>query len=162
MPPRPRELLPQRRHRWLATAGGAGLVPLLPGTAGSLVAVGLALFMPVTQWPSAPLTGALLATLLCQRIARNFPQHGKDGDPSWFVLDEVAGQWLALALVPPRDAISLIIPFILFRIFDMTKPFPLRRLESLPRGWGIVADDLGAGLYALLVGWPLMAWLRPA
>ncbi len=162
MPLAPRELLPRARHRWLATAGGAGLVPLLPGTAGSLVAVGLALLMPATLWPWAPLAGALLATLFCQRIARSFPQRGKEGDPGWFVLDEVAGQWLALALVPPRDALTVLVPFVLFRLFDMTKPFPLRRLETLPRGWGIVADDLGAGLYALLLGWPLLAWLRPA
>ena len=154
-----RELLPNALPRWLATGLGSGLSPIMPGTAGSLVAVGLALVIPSAWWPWAPLGAALLATIACQRLAARFPTEDKRGDPSWFVLDEWAGQWLAMALLPPNSWSAVLVPFVLFRIFDMWKPFPLRSLERIPAGWGIVADDLGAGLYALILSWPVMQWL---
>jgi phosphatidylglycerophosphatase A len=64
-----------------------------------------------------------------------------------------------MVLLPPTTWSAVLVAFVLFRIFDMWKPFPLRSLESLPSGWGIVADDLGAGLYALILSWPVMQWL---
>ncbi len=69
-------------------------------------------------------------------------------DPGFVVVDEVAGQWIAL-LGSRADWRHALLALLLFRLFDITKPFPVRQLESLPRGWGIVFDDLGAGLYAL-------------
>jgi phosphatidylglycerophosphatase A len=71
-------------------------------------------------------------------------------DPSVVVVDEAAGQMLALVAVPLQWK-YLVVSFILFRGFDIFKPFPLRRLERFPAGWGIMLDDLGAGLYAFLV-----------
>ena len=71
-------------------------------------------------------------------------------DPQWIVIDEVAGQLITLIAVPISWK-SLLLGFILFRGFDIVKPPPLRRLEQLPEGAGIVADDVGAGLYALAV-----------
>jgi phosphatidylglycerophosphatase A len=71
-------------------------------------------------------------------------------DPGFVVIDEVAGQLIALLFCPPDWAHALI-ALILFRMFDITKPFPVRSLERLPAGWGIVFDDVGAGLYALIV-----------
>jgi phosphatidylglycerophosphatase A len=71
-------------------------------------------------------------------------------DPQWVVIDEVAGQMITL-IAAPISWKSLLLGFILFRGFDIVKPPPLRRLEQLPEGVGIVVDDVGAGLYALLV-----------
>jgi len=76
-------------------------------------------------------------------------------DPQFVVIDEVAGQWIAL-LGCPIDWRHALISLVLFRLFDMTKPFPVNRLEGLPEGWGIVFDDVAAGLYA----WGIAALLR--
>ena len=76
-------------------------------------------------------------------------------DPGFVVIDEVAGQWIAL-LGCPFDLRHAAIALVLFRLFDITKPFPARQLESLPGGWGIVFDDVAAGLYA----WGIAALLR--
>ena len=76
-------------------------------------------------------------------------------DPQFVVVDEVAGQWIAL-LGCPIEWRHALICFVLFRLFDMTKPPPVRQLENLPEGWGIVFDDVAAGLYA----WGIAALLR--
>ena len=65
-------------------------------------------------------------------------------------MDEVVGQWLALALIDPSRWADWVAAVTLFRIFDIVKPPPLRRLEKLPNGWGVVADDAAAGLYAMM------------
>jgi phosphatidylglycerophosphatase A len=80
------------------------------------------------------------------------------------VLDEVAGQWLALAVVAllrsrPPDQRDLVAAFLLFRLFDVAKPWPIRKLERLPGGWGIVADDLAAALAAGLLVLGVLALL---
>jgi phosphatidylglycerophosphatase A len=77
-------------------------------------------------------------------------------DPGFVVIDEVSGQMIALIAVPVHWK-YLVAGFILFRSFDIVKPFPLRRLESLPGGTGIMMDDVGAGLYALVL---LQIWLH--
>jgi phosphatidylglycerophosphatase A len=79
-------------------------------------------------------------------------------DPQIVVVDEVLGQWLALAPVTVLDWKYLLAAFLLFRLFDIWKPPPVRNLEQLPGGVGIVADDLMAGVYAALVLW-VMGWL---
>jgi phosphatidylglycerophosphatase A len=79
-------------------------------------------------------------------------------DPGFVVVDEVAGQWIAL-LGSQANWRHALLALVLFRIFDITKPFPIRKLEYLPEGWGIVLDDVGAGLYALLVAWLLHHWI---
>ena len=79
-------------------------------------------------------------------------------DPQFVVIDEVAGQWIAL-LFSPVDWRHALIALVLFRLFDITKPFPVRQLESLPEGWGIVFDDVAAGLYALGVASLLRIWI---
>ena len=79
-------------------------------------------------------------------------------DPGFVVIDEVIGQWIAL-LASPADWRHGLIALVLFRLFDITKPFPIRRLERLPGGWGIVFDDVAAGLYALVVASLLRIWI---
>ena len=78
-------------------------------------------------------------------------------DPQFVVIDEVIGQWIAL-LFCPVDWRHALIALVLFRLFDITKPFPVRRLERLPGGWGIVFDDVAAGLYALGIASLLRIW----
>jgi len=133
----------------LATWFGCGLSPVAPGTAGSLAAVIIAYFLP---WP--PLTFALLALAITPvgiwAAGVTEKQVGRP-DPGLVVIDEVAGQWLTLAAVSVINWKSLLMGFLLFRLFDIWKPFPVNRLERLPGGFGIMADDLAAGLYGALV-----------
>jgi phosphatidylglycerophosphatase A len=91
--------------------------------------------------------GVPAATIAARELGRE--------DPQFVVIDEVAGQWIAL-LGCPADWKHGLIALVLFRLFDMTKPPPARQLEDLPGGWGIVFDDVAAGLYA----WGIAALLR--
>jgi phosphatidylglycerophosphatase A len=79
-------------------------------------------------------------------------------DPGRIVVDEVCGQLLALAFLPAAWA-PLAISFVLFRFFDILKPWPIRRLEKLPGGWGIMADDIGAGLAAAALSRLVLLWV---
>lgn len=132
---------------WVASVGGAGTSPWAPGTAGSLVGVALGWVAGRTLSPFwyAAGTAALfgLGVAAATRVERT--AHRKD--PSVVVIDEVVGMLVALFALPLR-AVEVLIAFLCFRIFDIAKPFPLRRLEAQPGGWGIMLDDLVAGLYA--------------
>lgn len=146
-----------KRTLWawtVATFFGAGLGKPGPGTWGSAAAVLLwctyARLVHPTQngLAAALLIGVVLSIALgvpgSTIAARESGRH----DPGFVVVDEVAGQWIAL-LGSPFNWKAAILAFILFRLFDITKPFPVRNLERLPEGWGIVFDDVAAGLYAL-------------
>lgn len=149
--PAPQALIPNSAVRLCATFFGTGLARFAPGTVASVLALALLLPLPESWWPVAPLVLAAEATIGCVLIARRFPPKSSGGDPGWFVLDEAAGLWLACAL-PQKPSIMLaLVAFALFRVGDIFKPPPLRRLERIGGGLGIVADDLGAGLYALLL-----------
>ena len=133
---------------------GAGFGKPGPGTYGSIAAVLLWAAFAFTLHPSThTLTLALLIGIALSLIfgvpaativARESGRH----DPQFVVIDEVAGQWITL-LFCPFDWPHALLALILFRLFDVTKPFPIRRIERLPEGWGIVFDDVAAGLYAL-------------
>jgi phosphatidylglycerophosphatase A len=152
---------------WLiATFFGAGLLKPGPGTYGSIAAVLLwyAGAHALHPSPAALATGtaiaAIAATLIGIPAATIVARESGRKDPGHVVIDEVAGQLIALIGVPldshtwPRAAISLI----LFRLFDILKPPPIRRLESLPAGTGIMLDDVAAGLFALLVAQLIHIW----
>jgi phosphatidylglycerophosphatase A len=98
----------------------------------------------------ATIFAAALVTLVGIPAATRVARASGLKDPQFVVIDEVAGQLIALIAVPLAWK-TFLAGFILFRIFDILKPFPIRRLERLPEGIGIVVDDLGAGLYALLI-----------
>ncbi len=142
--------------RALATWFGCGYSPKGPGTAGSLGA--LAVAWPLRHQP--PWFFALLALLFLApaiwSAGSTALQVGKK-DPQIVVIDEVIGQWIALAGALAYSPASWIVAFLLFRTFDIWKPWPVRQLERLPSGTGIVMDDVMAGLYAALVlylaGW---------
>jgi phosphatidylglycerophosphatase A len=134
-------------HLAIATALGAGRAPFAPGTAGAAVGLALAFLLVLAGGPVAVLVGALVVTVLGFVCAGPAARALGESDPGPVVIDEVAGQMIAVAFVP------LTIPywigaFFLFRVLDVTKPYPAGRLEALPGGSGIMADDLAAGLYA--------------
>ncbi|MGP8174631.1 MAG: phosphatidylglycerophosphatase A [Terracidiphilus sp.] len=138
----------------VATFFGAGFGKPGPGTWGSVAAVLLwaacaKLLHPAPHTLLFVLLAAIALTLVlgvpaATIVTRESGRH----DPGFVVIDEVAGQWIAL-LFSPADWRHALIALILFRLFDITKPFPARQLENLPEGWGIVFDDVAAGLYAL-------------
>lgn len=138
----------------VATFFGVGRMRPGPGTWGSAATVLLWWLMargipPVWQsWTAAAL--ALLVAAIGIRAATMVARAASTRDPQFVVIDEVAGQLIALIAVPVSWK-CLLAGFILFRGFDMVKPPPVRQLERLPEGTGIVADDVGAGLYALAV-----------
>lgn len=133
----------------LSTWFGCGLSPVAPGTAGSAAALAIAYWLP---WP--PLAIALLGLAITPigiwAADVTAKQMGRE-DPGLVVIDEVAGQWLTLAGAATISWKSLLIGFLLFRLFDIWKPFPINRLERLPGGLGIMADDLAAGVCGALV-----------
>jgi phosphatidylglycerophosphatase A len=133
----------------IATAFGSGYSPIAPGTAGSLV--GLALFWPLqlaAPWVQVLvvvvvyLAGVAASTRLALQLGRK--------DPGAAVVDEVVGMWLSLLFLPFTPATAAA-AFLLFRVLDVFKPYPARQLEALPGGWGIMTDDVMAGVYANLL-----------
>ena len=138
----------------VATFFGAGRIKPGPGTWGSLAAVILwacaCLQIPVASHTWAAMVAAAVVTLIGIPAATRAARASGSKDPQFIVIDEVAGQLVALIGVPLGWK-TFLAGFILFRVFDIWKPFPIRQLERLPEGTGIVVDDLGAGLYALAI-----------
>ena len=134
-------------HLAIATGLGAGRAPIAPGTAGAAVGVVVGVGLYAVGGTSAVVVGALVAAIAGFASAGPAARALGEADPGRVVIDEVAGQLVALAFVPP--SVSLwVASFFLFRLFDVLKPFPARQLENLPGGSGIMADDLAAGIYA--------------
>jgi len=125
--------------RFIATAAFSGYSPIAPGTAGSL----LALVLYTIPGIENPLTlGILSAALFFLGVyvsGRMEPVYGKD--PSIVVIDEFVGMWISLLLLPKSIAVG-VAAFLIFRLLDILKPFPVRSSEKLPWGWGIMVDDL--------------------
>lgn len=153
---------------------GVGYSPIAPGTVGSMVGVGL--YLAIWSWLyrvlesnaargrlsllyiftpqlAVMLLVILLVTLAGIWAASRVEKASKKKDPSIVVIDEVAGQMIALLSGPfwIQTWWSILSAFILFRAFDIWKPYPIRRLEGLESGLGIMADDVLAGIYALIV-----------
>lgn len=137
----------------LGTGLGIGFAPVAPGTFGSLL--GPPVIWGIQQ-TDLPLAGVLAIALLSMAVgvpicAAASTALGKH-DPGQVVYDEIAAFWLVFLphLIEGRKIgwLAAIVGFVFFRIFDITKPWPLKRLEKLPGGIGIMADDLAAGAYA--------------
>jgi phosphatidylglycerophosphatase A len=134
---------------------GVGFLPLIPGTFGSLVGVGLFLLLIRITQPSWLLVLLAIVTIALSGIwaASRTEQLAGRKDPGKVVVDEVAGQMIALwpltfFTVTTR---AVIVSFILFRLFDIVKPYPAGRLERLKGGYGIMCDDLVAGTYGAVI-----------
>ena len=155
----------QNSTKWwafaLATFFGAGYGRPGPGTWGSIAAL---LLWAAYVWGLHPAPITLLFALLAAIVVATIVgvpaatiaarESGRE-DPGFVVIDEVLGQWIAL-IGCNANWLHAVIALVLFRLFDITKPFPARQLENLPDGWGIVFDDVAAGLYA----WGVAALLR--
>lgn len=151
---------------------GVGYLPLAPGTWGSLVGVGLYFLIRSSYFSlaraagyplSSPQAGFLVIELMAITVVtlagvwagtRTEQLSGRK-DPGKVVIDEVAGQLISLMPIPLLilgwDLWLIVIAFVSFRFFDIIKPYPARRFEALKAGWGIMADDLVAGVYAAIV-----------
>ncbi|HEY7392977.1 MAG TPA: phosphatidylglycerophosphatase A [Bryobacteraceae bacterium] len=151
----------ERSARLIATVLGCGYSPVAPGTAGSLAA--LAIAVPLHKWAgfsgwrfaALAALGFIPAVWASTRTARAVNAE----DPGIVVVDEVIGQWISLAGAASLNWKTYLAAFALFRLFDIWKPAPVRQLEKLPEGLGIVADDAMAGIYAALVLF-LAGWLN--
>ena len=137
-----------------ATFFGIGHLHPGPGTWGSAATVllwaAVAYVLPVSLRLPVAIATALLITLLGIQAATRVSRATANKDPQFVVIDEVAGQLIALIAVPLAWK-TFLAGFILFRGFDIVKPPPVRQLEKLPEGLGIVLDDIAAGIYALAV-----------
>jgi phosphatidylglycerophosphatase A len=143
----------------IATWFGCGKSPVAPGTVGAAAAIGIAIAIEYyTAWD--PIWFAALAAGVSVPgiwAAGETARRLRVEDPGCVVVDEVVGQWLTLASATVLNWKSYLAAFVLFRLFDIWKPPPVRQAERLPGGVGIVVDDLVAGLYGALVlfvaGW---------
>jgi phosphatidylglycerophosphatase A len=149
--------LPEHRTLWAWAVGtffGAGLLKPGPGTYGSVAAL-LLWFGSIHLFHPAPLTqtigtviAAIVATLIGIPAATIVARESGREDPGHVVIDEVAGQLIALIAIP-ADWQHALLSLLLFRLFDILKPPPIRQLERLPAGTGIMLDDVAAGVLAL-------------
>ena len=149
---------PKTRWAWtLATFFGAGYLRPGPGTYGSIAALllwyaGAHAFHPTTvTFALATTAAAVLITAIGIPASTIVAREAGREDPGFVVIDEVAGQLIALIAIR-ADWRHAALSLLLFRLFDIFKPPPIRRLEALPEGTGIMLDDVAAGLFALLVG----------
>lgn len=145
-------------NKLVSTFFGVGFCPKAPGTAASAVAViayGLAVrFLP---WPWY-LFFLVALFFLGRATSSAYAAELGEEDPRRVVIDEALGQFLALFLVPGRW-LPMLLAFGFFRFFDIIKPYPIRRLEKLPGGWGIMADDAAAGLVSAALVHVLLLWI---
>ena len=158
-----------KRTLWawtIATFFGSGLGKPGPGTWGSaaatliFTAVAFLLHPPAQTLLGLTVGGILFSIALGVPAATVAARESGSKDPGFVVIDEVAGVWITLlgAVFHP-DWQHIAVAFLLFRVFDIFKPFPIRRIEKLPEGWGIVFDDVAAGLYAWAVLFLLNRWI---
>lgn len=147
----------------IATVGYAGLFPFAPGTIGSLA--GLLVYAAIVRSGGGAVAELVTITVLfaggvwAGTIAE---RHFGCDDPSPVVMDEVVGMLITLLLVPVSIT-GAIVGFVVFRVFDIFKPFPASRLERLPGGWGVMSDDAMAAVYGnltlRLLWWMIPRWI---
>ena len=169
---------PTHKTAWawiVASFFGAGYWRPGPGTAGSVAAAAVWLWVGNMGWGKLHiggsswlsvgglswLTAAAALTLLVVGIPASTVVARQSGrkDPPFVVADEAVGQWITL-IACPCALRNAAFGLILFRLFDIWKPFPIRRIEHLPEGWGIMLDDVGAGVYALISMQIIRHWLQ--
>ena len=133
----------------LATGLGAGFSPFAPGTAGTLVAIPIELLLSHIRSPVYELT-ILTFFFFSSWIAEKAQNHWQKIDDRRIVIDEIMGYFLTMLWIP-KTLFFISVGFLLFRFFDIVKPFPCRQLERVRGGLGVVLDDLAAGIYANVV-----------
>ena len=133
---------------WFATCGYVGYMPVAPGTWASLLACILFYFFPVLTNPIVIVPFVAVGVFASEKV------RGEAKDPGFIVIDEFVGMAITMAYRPLTIG-YLAAGFILFRLFDILKPYPIRKLEQLPGGYGIMADDVLAGVAGNVV---LLLW----
>lgn len=137
-------------HKAIATSCGFGYSPVAPGTMGAVFAilVWLPFYLRTSETTLLIVTLALIAAFTPLGVWSSSIAETEWGpDPSRVVMDESVGMWITLLPVTTESAWwQILVAFTLFRLFDIYKPFGIRRLENFPGGWGIMADDIGAGI----------------
>ncbi len=147
---------------WIALGFGSGLSPIAPGTVGSLVALLPWLLLREVDWRLYLLIAIAtfaIGVWACRWVVARL----RIDDPSFVVWDEFVGQWIALIplVVMPRSWLWIFVGFILFRIFDIWKPWPVSWADrDIEGGLGVMLDDLIAGIYAAVALWLLLVLIR--
>ncbi len=131
------------------TALFTGYTPIMPGTAGSLV--GILIFILLSPLPIYYYIAIVILFLLGVKYSFWAEKYFKMTDPKYVVIDEVVGMMVTMAGFRFSDYKIVIIGFIFFRLFDIIKPFPVKNAEKISGGWGIMADDVIAGVYANII-----------
>lgn len=134
--------------RFIATGFFTGYSPLAPGSVGSILA--LLIFFVFSLYRSVVFVPVILITFVLGIYASSIIEKYLGDDPSIVVIDEMVGMWVSLVFLP-ENMIIWIVAFFIFRVIDIIKPFPCRQSESLKRGWGIMLDDVIAGIYTNLI-----------
>ena len=135
---------------WIATCFKVGYLPLAPGTWGSIFAI-LVWWVLLKDLDLLIFGIVIILFFFIGIIVSNvIIDQNDNNDPSYIIIDELVGQWLALWILPD-GYFYIIIAFILFRFFDIIKPWPIRFMEQLPKGLGVMCDDLTAGLITLIL-----------
>ena len=133
---------------WLATCFKIGHLPIAPGTWGSLAAIiGWWLWLQYLD-PLVFIVLIIVIFTIGVFATNTIIDHTGEKDPSRVIIDEVAGQWLGL-LILPDGMLYIAGAFVLFRFLDIFKPWPIRQMEQFPKGWGVMLDDTLAGLLTL-------------
>jgi phosphatidylglycerophosphatase A len=130
----------------LASGLGAGFSPFAPGTAGTLVAIPIELLLSPIRSPVYELT-LLTFFFFSSWIAERAQNHWQKKDDQRIVIDEIMGYFLTMLWIP-KTILFISVGFFLFRLLDIVKPFPCRQLEKVRGGFGVVLDDVFAGIYA--------------
>jgi phosphatidylglycerophosphatase A len=133
----------------VATCGFVGYIPGAPGTYASILGCAILYMLPVASLFSSVVLVFVVAAISLISV-NNLTYDGED--PPYIVIDELAGMFVAMA-GHQVTLLSLFIGFILFRFFDIIKPYPIRRFEHLKGGYGVVADDIVAGIFANFLLW---------
>ena len=133
--------------RLVSTFFYAGYAPMIPGTVGSLA--GLLFYLMVSYSLTVTLVSLLILTAMALLVIRKAEELFGKKDSRRIVIDEVIGMMITLLFIPLKPVL-LVLGFVFFRIFDIAKPFPIKRIEKMESPWGVVLDDVLAGIYANL------------
>ncbi len=125
-----------------------GYIPFASGTFGSLAAL-LIYFIPGVEKPAILIPAIIIFTLYGAYIGGKF-EIAYGVDPAECTIDEVVGMWISLLFLP-KSILLAVIAFIIWRALDIIKPFPARQLEHVHGGWGIMLDDIAAGIYSMII-----------
>ncbi len=134
----------------IASAGFAGYLPGAPGTWGSLVAVIVWFGLQYIVSPLIIMGLTIILFFVGVWVSAKLSKHDEEEDPSYIVIDEWVGQWIPLWFIPIQP-VYILLAFGLFRAFDIAKPWPIRIFDEMSGGWGIMLDDIAAGVYALII-----------